>query len=398
MTDIVSKSPKHQLHRAKIHERVADSIRARILSGQWAYNAMLPGMKLLADEYGVATGSVYQALVTLSTEGLVRADKRRGTFVTYNHEESGYLETNSTDAAHAAPRPLVGIIAAHDVRAADDWTGLVLRNLESSIAHEGGDTTSVNRFQPDDLYLPMDVAYDRLKSQNVEALVLVCIYNQPEILEEYAKIALAFESTVIITWDDIAIPVPHVFYDNFYAGYQAAGHLLRQGCTRLAYVAPPSQEWTGQRLDGISRAMIQAGVPAETLYAKTVYEREGSPRADRESCLGITSDLKAKILDGTVDGIVAAQDYLAVLIMEGLTESGLKAGEDYYIIGFDDSPGSQSTGLTTMRPPLEELGSEAGRLIMRMLFGLSVSTQIRLRSHLIVRSSSQHKREPLSVP
>jgi len=67
---------------------------------------------------------------------------------------------------------------------------------------------------------------------------------------------------------------------------------------------------------------------------------------------------------------------------------GLVAGRDFAIIGFDDEPSSQYFGLTTLRPPLQDLGAEALRLILRMINKQSRFVQMRLRSEMIERSST----------
>ena len=52
------------------------------------------------------------------------------------------------------------------------------------------------------------------------------------------------------------------------------------------------------------------------------------------------------------------------------------------------SPSPVSLGLTTVRPPLEALGEEAARLLLRALNGETANMQICLRSHLIPRLST----------
>ena len=91
---------------------------------------------------------------------------------------------------------------------------------------------------------------------------------------------------------------------------------------------------------------------------------------------------------GEPSGIIAGNDHGALAFMEAARTLGKVAGRDYGLIGFDDLPQSRSAGLTTLRPPVESMGEEAARLVLRWMGGDRTETQVRLRSHLIARTST----------
>jgi GntR family transcriptional regulator len=62
--------------------RVADHLAARISAGELAPGYRLPVEKELAETYGVAVGTVRQALDELRRRGLVATLPAKGTFVT----------------------------------------------------------------------------------------------------------------------------------------------------------------------------------------------------------------------------------------------------------------------------------------------------------------------------
>ncbi|GGK93163.1 GntR family transcriptional regulator [Mangrovihabitans endophyticus] len=62
-------------------EQVADSIRAKIESGEWPPGHKLPGEVTLGQTYGVARGTVRAALDLLRDEGRLVTFLGRGTFV-----------------------------------------------------------------------------------------------------------------------------------------------------------------------------------------------------------------------------------------------------------------------------------------------------------------------------
>ena len=61
------------------YQQVAAELRRRITAGR--YSQRLPGKMKLADEMGVAPGTVERALKVLKDEGLIVTEPGRGTFV-----------------------------------------------------------------------------------------------------------------------------------------------------------------------------------------------------------------------------------------------------------------------------------------------------------------------------
>lgn len=59
--------------------QVAEDLRRRITAGEWT--GRLPSEKTLAQEYGVALGTVRKAMGQLRAEGLIETDKGWGSYV-----------------------------------------------------------------------------------------------------------------------------------------------------------------------------------------------------------------------------------------------------------------------------------------------------------------------------
>ena len=65
-----------------VYQQLVVILRARIESGDFAAGRVLPSIKRLADEYGVARGTVEKSLQVLRDAGLVHTVIGRGVFVT----------------------------------------------------------------------------------------------------------------------------------------------------------------------------------------------------------------------------------------------------------------------------------------------------------------------------
>jgi GntR family transcriptional regulator len=72
------------LHESPVprYVQLAGVMRARIERGQWPHGHRLPSLEELMDEFGIARVTVRQAVDLLAREGLLSAQRGRGTFVT----------------------------------------------------------------------------------------------------------------------------------------------------------------------------------------------------------------------------------------------------------------------------------------------------------------------------
>src|SRR4051795_3684976 len=64
-----------------VFKQIADRLRAAIVAGELAPGARLPSEQELIDTLGVARGTIRQAMNLLRSEGLVRTEHGRGSFV-----------------------------------------------------------------------------------------------------------------------------------------------------------------------------------------------------------------------------------------------------------------------------------------------------------------------------
>lgn len=64
-----------------LYQQLADAIEARIKSGELAPRRPIPSESTLQQEFGVARGTVRQAVALLRERGLVHTVPMRGTYV-----------------------------------------------------------------------------------------------------------------------------------------------------------------------------------------------------------------------------------------------------------------------------------------------------------------------------
>jgi len=134
-----------------------------------------------------------------------------------------------------------------------------------------------------------------------------------------------------------------------------------------------------QRLLGLIDAAERAMIP---LAGIVLAEQPNNTR--EEGARGA-----ARLLDGYSDltAILCTSDILAIGALDNLAVRGIRVGVDLTITGFDDVPAAGSSGLTTVRQPLEQ----KGRVAVESLLDDRPRPRARrvlLPTELVVRSSS----------
>ncbi|HZG56288.1 LacI family DNA-binding transcriptional regulator [Paenibacillus sp.] len=181
-------------------------------------------------------------------------------------------------------------------------------------------------------------------------------------------------------------PYAQVDADHISGGRQATEHLLAAGLKRIALVnGPESYSNSVDRRQGFESALRAAGVEpdASLLFAGNYSRKSGYELAEA---------LFARRTE--FDAVFAANDRMAIGLMQGLKEYGLRAGIDYALIGYDDSEASRATDppLTTVHVPFFEMGLRAAERLLDAIHGANGETAPeleRLDTTLVVRASTR---------
>jgi LacI family transcriptional regulator len=182
----------------------------------------------------------------------------------------------------------------------------------------------------------------------------------------------------------------HTFHsidaDHFTGSYQAVTSLLNKGFNQIIFLNGPMEFSNSiERLKGYKEAMIKAGIqPNPEFMFQGNYSRKSGFQAAAHIAPLLT-DIKA---------IFAANDRMAIGLMQGLSEQGYQAGRDYALIGYDDSEISRMTSppLSTVKVPLFEMGQLAAAKVIQLISNDSKEEMNeRLPVTLIERGSSLDK-------
>jgi LacI family transcriptional regulator len=177
--------------------------------------------------------------------------------------------------------------------------------------------------------------------------------------------------------------VNYVDFDNVAAARMAVEHLIRLGHHRIATITGPLNMSGGQdRLEGYRQALQAHRLPVdEDLIVEGDFTEDGSMAAARQ------------LLSRSVTAIFAASDMMAVGALKVVREAGLRVPQDVALVGLDDVPVATALqpALTTVRQPIEQMGSMAADLLLDLLENppneQAPAHKIILPAKLVVRES-----------
>jgi DNA-binding LacI/PurR family transcriptional regulator len=180
-----------------------------------------------------------------------------------------------------------------------------------------------------------------------------------------------------------AAPVSYVDVDNRAGARMAVDHLVGRGRRRIATIHGTLDLSSAQdRLDGYRDGLAAAGIPADrSLEAPGNFNTTDAAAAMRR-LLERHPDL---------DAVFAASDSMAAAAIGAIRDSGRLVPSDVAVVGFDDTQVALTTRptLTTVRQPIEAMGREMARLLMRRIDrGADAPSQVVFQTELVVRESS----------
>ena len=178
-------------------------------------------------------------------------------------------------------------------------------------------------------------------------------------------------------WSSVAL-------DDVKGGELAAGHLLERGYRRLVLVnCSDSASWPADRRAGVRKAIAEHGLLEADCLTEVLPAGEGTV-ADGLAA----AEEVAHAVRGEPTGVICGNDLLALGLLRGLHDRGLRVPEDLALVGYDDVDfaAALSPGLTSVRQPSFDMGAAAARLLMHNPSG--EESQVTFEPELIAREST----------
>lgn len=230
---------------------------------------------------------------------------------------------------------------------------------------------------------------DLVRTGRIDGLIISSMYPDA-FLERLSKFAEERPPFVFLARLSDDVEADFVCTDLEKGGYLAIKHLIDLGHTRIGFVHGVALEELGQeRLRGYKRALAEHNIPYdETLVTHCGYSVFDGMKAAEEFI---------KMQDRPT-AIFALNDLLAISLMKGIKDSGLKVPQDIAIAGFDNIEYGRflETPLTTVEiHNYETVEIALDQLINRIENPDSAYRHVVLQPQLIVRESCGAHQNPL---
>lgn len=277
----------------------------------------------------------------------------------------GYRRSRAARSLATSDSRVIGIVAVQ---------GALFGPSEMALAIDEGARdrafSTVRVTLRDDSLASLAVARDHLEDLAVDGLIVLA-WSGPSV-----GLAQSFAGslpTCVVAEGTVPDGVARVRGDHRGAAEAATRVLIESGCRRVAHLAGPA-DWleARARLEGWRAAADGPCVEA------------GWHAADGYRAMG---ELWA--LDDTIDGVLAANDHVAVGAMKWLTERGIDVPKRVAVFGFDDVDvaGYLRVPLASVRQPFHELGEAALQALFSLMDG-GEPVDLTIPTQLVVRESA----------
>jgi DNA-binding LacI/PurR family transcriptional regulator len=191
--------------------------------------------------------------------------------------------------------------------------------------------------------------------------------------------------TVAVAGHTAITGVTNVVLDHERAAELALGHLYALGHRKIAYMR-------GQLFSSDSRSRWRSTLHVARSFGLQVSS-DLTIRLDKDTHspeLGYPGVQQLLLRRKHFSAVLCFNDVSAIGTIRSLHDSGLRVPNDVSVMGFDDIPAAAfyTPRLTTIRQPLQQMGSIAASLLLRKIEQAKVPEISRVDPELIVREST----------
>lgn len=300
------------------------------------------GIKAVAERAGVSVGTVSNVLNR--PEQVSRDSRRR---VQQAIEELGFVRNSWASQLRAGRSHAIGLLVL-DV--GNPFFTEVARGVEQVTAERG---LSVLLCNADSSVDRQDRHLQFLEEQRVDGLLITPVNGDATRIDQLRQ-----RGTPVVLVDEPARSgICSVAVDDCRGGEIAGQHLLETGRRRIVYVTgPDSVRQCVDRGTGLRAAVSTAGLSQRAITRVHVDALQGQA--------GYAA--VPQVLAARPDAVFCANDIVALGVLRGLLEAGVRVPDDVALVGYDDIEFATTAAvpLTSVRQPALDIGRTAARLLL----------------------------------
>jgi LacI family transcriptional regulator len=338
-------------------------------------------MKDVAALAGVSVGTVSNTLNSPD-----RVSEKSRTAVQAAIDKLGWVRNESARQLRAGASHLIGMVVL-DI--SNPFFTDVVTGAEDAMAETGYSVHVANSGQWPEREA---IHLERFEQARVAGVLFAPV---GELLDRVLRLRSLGIPVVLVDRAADATEACSVAVDDIAGGRLAAEHLLGMGHRRIAFVGGPRElSQVESRRRGAEYAVGQ-NPQAVLIEIPTKVLDLGSGSAAARKIIDMEPSLRPT-------AVFAANDLLAIGLLQGLVLEGLRVPEDIAIVGYDDIAfaAAAAVPLSSVRQPRAEIGAQAARLLLAEIAaqgGRHVHSAVRFTPELVIRASSSVRRDPESA-
>ncbi len=226
----------------------------------------------------------------------------------------------------------------------------------------------------------MPVAHRPLGEHNTDGLI---VFTQSINEKELGRLhALNFPVVLLYQTSPSSLTIPSVTIENKSGAQMIMEHLIQvHHCRRIVFLhGPEGNEDSAWRERGYREALESHNIPFDpSLVAVGGFNEEEAQ---------VT--IQKLLADGLeFDAVFGGDDDSAAGVILALNQFGKHVPQDVAVVGFDDVPIARylRPALTTVRSPIEQVGREGVRQLVRLIRGQQAEALVLLQTEIVIRES-----------
>ena len=294
-------------------------------------------------------------------------------------DELGFVRNESARQLRAGSSRAIGLVV---IDAANPFFADVARGVEDAVEGVGGVVllgNSAGEKTRERRYLEL------FEEQRVRGVLIAPLSDADPPLAALTRLGIP---VVFLDRHGKASSHSSVSVDDDAGGRIAAAHLVTRGHRRLAFVGGPSSlRQVTERRQG-AEAVVEVTDGASLLAISTRGLTVAAGRQAADNLVTMSTRVRPT-------AVFAANDLIAIGLLQGLLAHGLRVPDDIAIVGYDDIEfaAAAAVPLSSVRQPRVELGRRGAEILFEELAALEsgrpVERQhIRFQPELVVRLSS----------
>ena len=360
----------------------AGALRAWLRESGLRIGDKLPGERELAEQIGMGRSALRTLLEALENEGVLERRPQSGTFLLRIPAPG----VSGMKVALIAPFRGNGQPEdAYNVQ----WLYRVVSAFERTAVPAGARVVLLDQSpRIPDLCSIKDMAMEAAGAGAQAAVLLHPFGTRAKITQALALLHDRGVRPIVVSSRTYSGLANQVYFDSGWGAYLATRFLIQNGHRRIGFAGAPSgHEWVQDRLAGYRSALEAAEIAEEEEW---VFLPEPGERlanfADGAAAWQRWRTLPPNLRPTAV---TAANDAVALGLLEAARQDGVRVPESLSVIGFDNDPAGLLAGLATLDRPTETLGETVAQVTLEQLGREpdAATISLHLRPVLIERSS-----------